>query len=202
MFPKLTALQWVVFSLGLFFYGFAVFALTRDYYLRNPPQRAAAAVAPHAAAADMDALGQRMRAALDGDPGAVPAEQLLGSTDTALLAREADRLFAARRFGAAVPLYRRILELQPNAVEAANDLGLALHYAGDTQAGLATLQAGAAAAPTAQRIQLSLGFVATQAGALDQARQALSLAQSLDPASDIGQEAARLLTLLDTRAGD
>ncbi|WP_058557319.1 tetratricopeptide repeat protein [Thiohalocapsa sp. ML1] len=196
MFPKLTPLQWLVFLFGLAFYGFAVFALTRDYYLRHPPQAApaATATAPHA---DMGALGERMRAALGGDAGAVPAAELLATTDPARLGQEADRLFAARRFTAAVPLYRRILELDPDAVEAQNDLGLALHYAGETPAGLEVLRDGAAAAPEHQRIQLSLGFVALQAGDVDTGRQALTRARELDPGSDVGQEAARLLGLLD-----
>jgi tetratricopeptide (TPR) repeat protein len=200
MFPKLTLLQWLVFLFGLVFYGFVVFAVTRDYYVRHPlrPVPAAAPAAPHA---DMGALGERMRDALGGDAGAVPAAELLTSTDLALLGQEADRLFAARRFAAAVPLYRRILELDADAVEAQNDLGLALHYAGDPQAGLAVLRDGAAAAPEHQRIQLTLGFVALQAGELDTGRQALTRAQALDPGSDIGQEAARLLGLLDAEPG-
>jgi tetratricopeptide (TPR) repeat protein len=210
MFPKLTPLQWIVFILGLFFYGFAVFAVTRDYYIRNPPRPVRAPLgqqgeqqgAQQGGTMDMQALRQSMRDALAGDAGAVPAEALLGSADKALLAREADRLFAARRFQAAVPLYRRILELDPGAIDARNDLGLALHYAGDTATGLATLREGAAAAPRTQRIQLSLGFVALQAGAVDTARGALERARELDPASDIGREAARLLALLDERDDD
>jgi hypothetical protein len=36
--PRLTPLQWSLFAVFLIFYGFAVFALTRDYYLRHPPR--------------------------------------------------------------------------------------------------------------------------------------------------------------------
>ena len=38
--PKLSPIQWIIVALFLGFYGFAVFALTRDHYLRNPPAAA------------------------------------------------------------------------------------------------------------------------------------------------------------------
>ena len=200
MFPKLTPIQWLVAMIALFFYGFAVFALTRDYYLRHPPRPPAQQAAPHGTAgADMAALGQRMRAALGAEDVDDPAA--VDSSDPAALGQAADRLFAARRFADAVPLYRRLLELTPDDIDARNDLGLALHYAGDTAAGLATLRAGAAAAPDAQRIQLSLGFVALQAGDADTAQQALTHARELAPDSDVGREAARLLVLLAEQQG-
>jgi Flp pilus assembly protein TadD len=146
---------------------------------------------------DMARLGQQMRAALAGDDAASAAAT--ASDDPAVLAREADRLFRAQRFAAAVPLYRRLVALAPEDVDAKNDLGLALHYAGDTAAGLEVLAAGAAAAPQAQRIHLSLGFVALQGGDTATARQALSQARDLAPDSDVGAEAKRLLDLLAAR---
>jgi Flp pilus assembly protein TadD len=199
MLPKLTPLQWLVVLIGLFFYGFAVFALTRDYYLRHPPRPAAPQTAAHGTAdRDTAALGQRMRAALGaGDAGAPVA---VDTSDPAALARTADQLFVARRFRDAIPLYRRLLELTPDDVDAQNDLGLALHYAGETAAALEVLTAGAAAAPEQQRIQLSLGFVSLQAGDAATARAALERARALSPDSDIGREAARLLGLLDEQA--
>lgn len=197
MFPKLTPLQWLVVVLGLFFYGFTVFAVTRDYYLRHPPKPAVTRTTPGAAPQpDVTQLGEQMRAALDGGDAAAAAAAA-ASDDPAVLAREADRLFRAQRFAAAVPLYQRLAALAPGDMDVQNDLGLALHYAGDTQAGLDVLRQGAAAAPQAQRIHLSLGFVAMQAGAMDTARQALTHARDLAPESDIGAEAARLLGLLD-----
>lgn len=198
MFPKLTLFQWLVALFGLLFYGFAVFALTRDYYLRHPLQPSTAQ-APAAAGVDMAALGERMRAALGAADAEAPVA--IDTSDPAAVAGEADRLFQARRFADAVPLYRRVLELAPEDIDAQNDLGLALHYAGDTAAGLAVLRAGAAAAAQQQRIQLSLGFVAIQAGDLDTARQALMHAQDLEPGSDVGREATRLLELLAQQQG-
>jgi tetratricopeptide (TPR) repeat protein len=194
MLPKLNLLQWLVVVLGLFFYGFTVFAVTRDYYLRHPPRLPAQALSQ---STDMARLGQQMRAALaDGDAAAAAAAS---SSDPAVLAQEADRLFRAQQFAAAIPLYRRLVGLAPEDVDTQNDLGLALHYAGDTTAGLEVLRAGAAAAPQAQRIHLSLGFVALQGGAMDTARKALTRARDLAPDSDVGVEAERLLGLLDAR---
>lgn len=182
----------------LAFYGFTVFALTRDFYLRHPPRPSAGASMPHqvpdgAQQADKRALGARMRQALDGG-----AEEVdLASTDLGRLGQAADRLFAARRFDAAIPVYRRILELQPDDAETRNDLGLALHYAGRSQAAIAMLQAGTELAPEFQRVWLSLGFVALQSSDFDVARAALERARAIGPDTEVGREAERLLELLD-----
>ncbi len=192
MLPKLTPLQWLIALFIFAFYGFAVFALTRDYYLRHPPRPAVATTVP--SAIDRQALGERMRNALDADDDV--ASTIVESDDPAVLGAEADRLFQARRFTVAAALYRRLEELTPDDAEVRNDLGLSLHYAGDTPAGLAVLREGAASAPEHQRIQLSLGFVALQAGDAATALAAFERARDLDPDSEVGQEASRLLSLL------
>jgi tetratricopeptide (TPR) repeat protein len=196
MFPKLSLLQWALFAAFLFFFGFAVFALTRDYYLRHPPTPPSASPAPHALPDSAAALGGRMREALSDSESGIPAA--LVASDPVLLSQEADRLFSAQRFTEAVTLYRKALELSPDDAGVQNDLGLALHYAGNTAEGIAVLRAGADAAPEFQRIWLSLGFVAAQAGDTELARQALTKAQTLDPQNDIGAEATRLLELLSS----
>lgn len=203
MFPKLTPLQGTVALAFLAFYGFAVFALTRDYFLRHPPQPPAitAARSDQARAgltpADQNsaALGEQLRVAAEDASTRIPAELL--ASNPVLLSQEADRLFAAQRFDEAATLYRKLLELEPGDTGAYNDLGLALHYAGNTAEGLDILRTSADGAPEFQRIWLSLGFVAAQAGETDQARRALTKAQTLDPDSDVGAEATRLLGLLD-----
>jgi Flp pilus assembly protein TadD len=129
-------------------------------------------------------------------PKVARAVFLPDSTDAVLLPQETDRLFAAQRFPEAVTLYRKVLELDPSDAGSRNDLGLALYYAGNPQEGVEVLRAGAEAAPQFQRIWLSLGFVAAQAEQTEQAREALTKAQTLDPDSDVGLEAARLLGLL------
>ncbi|MGB5733958.1 MAG: tetratricopeptide repeat protein [Thiohalocapsa sp.] len=193
MFPKLTPLQWLIAIAFLAFYGFSVFAVTRDYYLRHPP-RPAQASATGLPATDA-ALGAQMRAAAQDAGPDIPAELL--ASDPNLLSQEADRLFAAQRFAEAVPLYRKALELDPSDAGTNNDLGLALHYMGNSIEGVDVLRAGAAEAPEFQRIWLSLGFVAAQAGQTEQAREALTKAQAIDPRSDVGIEAANMLRALN-----
>ncbi|NBC49014.1 MAG: tetratricopeptide repeat protein [Gammaproteobacteria bacterium] len=199
MFPRLSALQWTLFVAFLAFYGFAVFALTRDYYLRHPLTPAASADAPHQLPAerqaDAQALGERMRQALDGAPDG--SEIDLGSTDSAALAAAADRLFVARRFDQAIPVYQRVLELKPDDADTRNDLGLALHYTGRSEDAIAMLRKGAQEAPEFQRIWLSLGFVALQAGEIRQARDALERAEAIAPDTEVGREAARLLGVVN-----
>lgn len=202
MWPKLSFLQWVVLVILLAFYGFAVFAVTRDYYLRNPPQaqlRATATGEPIAAAQDA-ALQQRMRRAVGGE--APELEIDINSTDASALGDAADGLFVARRFEQAIPVYRRVLELEPGDAETHNDLGLALHYVARSADGIDVLQRGAALAPEFQRIWLSLGFVAMQTGDAALAQDALARAQALDPKTEVGAEASRLLGLIPQGGSD
>jgi Flp pilus assembly protein TadD len=80
-------------------------------------------------------------------------------------------------------------------VETYNDLGLALHYAGDSADALEVLREGAAGAPDFQRIWLTLGFVSLQVEDAAGARVAMAPARDLGPDNAIGKEAVRLLGL-------
>lgn len=185
--PKLSPLHWLALVAFLLFYGFAVFALTRDYYLRlgGVPSPSPA---PAATASEMS------------DPSSlIPPDlvELLEETDPTRLHQRADAFFMQRRYREAALVYGRILKLNPEDVEAHNDLGLALHYTGDTEGALEILRAGTAKAPELQRQWLTLGFVSLSAGKRDAAREALERARDLDPQNDIGREALRLLGELD-----
>ena len=197
MLPKLSTLHWALLIIFLFFYGFAVFALTRDYYLRHPPhiesQAEPLAHTVPGPGAGTKALGARMRQALDDTQGSVD----LSSTDPTALGKAADQLFLQQQFAAAIPVYERVLELVPTDPETHNDLGLALHYTGRSGEAVPMLRKGTELAPTFQRGWLSLGFVALQSGDAILGRSALERAQSLDPNTGIGNEATRLLELLD-----
>jgi tetratricopeptide (TPR) repeat protein len=196
MFPKLSLMQWILFVILMLFFGFTVFAFTRDFYLRHPPARGLEATAAHGLPSGQDeALGQRMRAALG--TGGADVEVDLGSTDALALGEAADRLFAARRFEEAIAVYERVLALQPEDAETRNDLGLALHYTGRGAEAMAMLQQGAESAPAFQRIWLSLGFVALQNGDAELAEQALQRAVAIDASTDVAAEATRLLGLMD-----
>lgn len=202
MLPKLSALQWTLLLAFVSFFGFAVFAVTRDYYLRHPVVAATPGAGAHGAlgtdAAQSAALGARMRQALEDGPA---ASVDLGSDDPVALGEAADQLFMAQQFREAIPVYQRVVELVPDSADARNDLGLALHYSGRSEEGLAVLQEGTDIAPNFQRVWLSLGFVAFQAGQMGIAQQALRRAQALGPDTNIGQEATRLLGLLPDEGG-
>ncbi|EGV17658.1 tetratricopeptide repeat protein [Thiocapsa marina] len=184
--PRLSPLQWLLFAVFLFFYGFTVFAVTRDYYIRDAARPAVAAAAPH---------GLPTQTTPRPAPTAIP--QTITETNPDLLAQQADALFVERRYTEAVPIYRRLLELRPGDVEAHNDLGLALHYMGDPDGALTQLRAGAAKDANHQRIWLTLGFVSLQAGDTVEARTALERARDLGADTGVGQEATRLLDLIE-----
>jgi Flp pilus assembly protein TadD len=187
--PRLSPLQWLLFAVFLFFYGFTVFAVTRDYYIRHlaRPTVASAPASPHGLPPQSTPR-----------PAATAIPQSITETNPDLLAQQADALFVQRSYAEAVPVYRRLLEIRPDDVEAHNDLGLALHYTGDADAALTQLRAGAAKDATHQRIWLTLGFVSLQAGNSDEARTALEHARDLGADTGIGQEATRLLELVET----
>lgn len=193
--PRLSPLQWTLFAVFLLFYGFAVFALTRDYYLRHPLRPPASATAAPAGQGRPGAAPptfiQREVAAI-GAP-AVP----LTSEDPARINDAGDQLFGQRRYQEAIHYYRRALELDPADADASNDLGLALYYSGQSAGALEILRAGAEQAPDFQRIWLTLGFVSAGAGDQASARTALEKARALGPDNPIGQEAKRQLDRLN-----
>jgi len=192
--PRLSPLQWLIVIVFLGFYGFAVFALTRDYYVRNPPR-------PEVAQTPTDPHGMS-----DGAPPTWIQRQVQADvqrarvtptgSDAQALAQQADALFGEKRYDEAIDFYRRILEIKPNDADTHNDLGLALHYTGQSAEALKVLAEGTQKAPELQRLWLTYGYVSANSGESAQARAALAKAQSLDPANSIGQEAARLLGLL------
>jgi tetratricopeptide (TPR) repeat protein len=186
VFPKLTPLQWLLAVIFLGFYGFAVFALTRDYYLRHPPQRTAAPAAPHA-------LPARRSAPAGVAPQTETAVDAIIGSDPKLLAQEGDRLFGVRRYDAAVERYRQALALDERDVDTRNDLGLALHYLGRSDEALEVLRTGAEMDPEFQRIWLTFGFVAAQSGRPQAARDALEQAIALDSEAAVTAEAQRML---------
>jgi Flp pilus assembly protein TadD len=186
--PKLSPVQWLLFAVFLFFYGFTIFAVTRDYYVRQIARPAASSSSPHGVPEQTTSASRLPPAS------AIPQE--ITESNPALLSSQADELFAQRRFAEAVPIYRRLLALDPNDVETYNDLGLALHYLGDSAGALTQLRAGTVKDPAHQRIWLTLGFVTLQSGDSAAARAALEQARDLGADNEVGAEAARLLDLI------
>jgi Flp pilus assembly protein TadD len=187
--PKLSPLQWIIVAALQVFYGFTVFALTRDYYQRRgvpPAATQAATTNPHAGAASR---------ARPLDMGSAIPESVL-QNDPALLAQLGDERFQQRQYQDAIRIYRRVLELKPDDVDTHNDLGLALHYAGQSEEGLRILKQGVETAPGFQRIWLTLGFVQMNTDERAEAAFALREAVRLGTDTGVAEEAKRLLAQL------
>jgi tetratricopeptide (TPR) repeat protein len=194
--PKLSPLQWIIVAAFQAFYGFAVFALTRDYYQRHPPVTVGAGggrPAPHPAASatppPAGSLGQPF-----GAGSTIP--EAVAERDPVLLAQLGDERLRQGLYQDAIPLYRRALALAPDDVDTHNDLGLALHYAGDSQQALEVLKQGVEKDPRFQRIWLTLGFVQSQTAERPEAAYAFREAIAIEPGNDIAAEAQRLLDRL------
>jgi tetratricopeptide (TPR) repeat protein len=168
--PKLSPLQWVIFAVGLLFYGFVVFALTREYYLYHAKLPATAATS-------------------------APGTAITAATSSEALQQHAEQLFSQQRYADAVPLYRQLLARHPDAAETYNDLGLAQLYSGDKPGALSSLQTAVAQRPQVQRLWLTLGFIQLQMGNTAEAKTALERARALNSETDVGKEATRLLEL-------
>jgi tetratricopeptide (TPR) repeat protein len=190
--PKLPPLQWLIVGLFQVFYGFAVFALTRDYYQRRPgPATPVAATNPH-----VDTSRAATSPVLDrfGSGSAIPESVV--QRDPVLLAQLGDERLRAGRYPEAIGVYRRVLQLKPDDVDTFNDLGLALYYSGDSAQALTVLQQGTQVNPAFQRIWLTLGFVRMKSGDAAGSATALQRAVELGADNRVGQEAQRMLDSL------
>lgn len=178
-----------VFQLG---FGFAVFAVTRDYYVQEPGRSNAhppttgqnAAAWPNGIAANEIArLG-------------VPAADPFASQDPLQLSRQADVYFANRQYAQAAEMYERLLAFSPNNAELLNNLGLTLHYLGRSDEALQRLGEGVAADPDNQRVWLTTGYVNGELGDIDRARSALTNATLIGDNESIRQSAQEMLNKL------
>ena len=186
---KISTNFWILFALFQLAFGYVVFALTRDHYTREPTVVSAhPSVISTPAKAWPDNISSMELERLTTTPANGPDSQ-----DPVQLARQADLYFAGRNFEQAAPLYRRLIELNPNDAEAYNNLGLTLHYLGRSGEALQALEQGVAADPGHQRIRLTQGFVNSQLGNVQQAREALAKAIELGGDNSISESARQML---------
>jgi tetratricopeptide (TPR) repeat protein len=195
--PKLTPLQWIIVALLQVFYGFAVFALTRDYFQRpqavsKVQSKPSASSNPHAAKPSNNASIMAERSLGES---AIP--ESLVQKDPILLAQLGDERFRQRKYQDAIGIYRRVLELNPDDVDTYNDLGFALHLSGESAQAVAVLKQGVEKDPKFQRIWLTLGFVQMHTTERPEAGFALKEAIKLNSDNEVGQEAKRMLDQLD-----
>ncbi|MDX2314357.1 MAG: tetratricopeptide repeat protein [Gammaproteobacteria bacterium] len=197
-------------------YGAVVFGLTRNYYHREvavdvPVDRLSdrPRTAPHGVPRTAPTTGvarlpgserftvedaRRMVASAppDNDYGA-------GSSSTTSLedlARRADQHFQEGLFERAAEEYSQLLAHAPDNIDLYNNLALTLHYMGRSPEAVENLEKGIALDSGNQRIWLTLGFVQTGVGNTAAASRAFGEAIEIDPGSQVGREASRLLAAL------
>ena len=135
---------------------------------------------------------------VDVNPNRItPMEQVIaGTDDPEALASIGDRYFESGNYLQAIKAYEKVIELNPEDIDTVNDLGLAYYYTKKTELAMNTLRKGTEVKPDYQRVWLSFGFVALSSGNTKEGTSALNKALELDPDTDMGQEAKRLLSVL------
>lgn len=180
---------WISLAVFQLAFGLAIFAITRQAYLPDSTNSKGVPAA----------LGQPSTEWTDRITEISPALALsttpnqVALNDPVEISRQADQYFASQQYALAAGLYEKLVEIAPNNVDALNNLGITLHYLGRSGEALDWLRAGAALEPANQRIWLTLGFVNSQLGNIDEARAALTTAAEMGATTDVGQSAKRML---------
>lgn len=176
---------WASMAVFQLVFGFAVFAITRDHY-RSEPSTGSRDEPSVAAANDRFSSIDASLLTTLGNSAAFPQ-------DPAEISRQADASFVNGQYARAAELYSKLAALDPGNVDTLNNLGLTLHYIGRSEEALQKLKEGIAVDSTYQRIWLTLGFVNSSMGNMEAAREALNTARAMDPDTDVGRSASRLL---------
>ena len=119
--------------------------------------------------------------------------------DAKSLSSAGDKYFESKNYIQAIELYKKALSIDPSDVDTYNDLGLALHYTGNSSMAIETLEKGIRINSTYQRIRLSLGFILMSVGRVEKAKAALTKTRDMDSSSRMGQEATRMLSGLNNK---
>ena len=180
---------WAGLAVFQVFFGLAVFAITRDYY--QPKQQTTVRAHPatlNPSASTWQGINEsdisRLAPDVLGDSGAQTPGQI---------SRQADEFFARRQYAQAAESYKRLLDFDSQNSEVYNNLGLTLHYLGRSDEAIRYLNEGVALDASNQRIWLTLGYVNSQLGNTEQARNALDKASSIGDNESIRQSAQRML---------
>lgn len=117
-----------------------------------------------------------------------------------VLWRLGDAYFDAKQFNESAKYYKKVLETKAGETDLYNDLGLSLHYLGNSAESLKYLEEGIKKNPYHQRIWLTKGFVlAYGMGDMEGAKVAWEKANALNPESQIGKAAAEYLSLANKK---
>jgi len=114
--------------------------------------------------------------------------------DIDLIMRLADVYFEAKQFNEASEYYKKALELRPDDAEIYNNLGLSIHYQGNSAEGLRYVNEGMKKNPYHQRILLTKGFIlAYGLGDLGAAKEAWEKTRAINPDSQVGKAASEFI---------
>jgi tetratricopeptide (TPR) repeat protein len=183
---------WTLLLVFQVFFGLAVFAVTREYYLpeQSAPRGHTLTAAPAASA------WSRGMTATDVTRLTSPGLVDTVPSDPAEIYRRAEEFFVARQYAQAAQLYEQLLAFSPDDAEIYNNLGLTLFYLGRPDEALARLDEGVAKDPDHQRIWLTLGYVNSQLGNIEEARAALTRATETGGNASISEAAMEMLAQL------
>jgi Flp pilus assembly protein TadD len=180
---------WVSMAVFQVLFGFAVFAITRDYYQQEPLQVRAhpSTLSPSASTWPQGITESDIARLAPGVFGEATPQ------DPAQVSRQADEFFGKGQYQQAANSYERLLAFDPKNVEVHNNLGLTLHYLGQSEEALRRLNDGVALDSSNQRIWLTLGYVNSELGNVEPARTALTKATQIGSNDSIRQSALRML---------
>jgi len=180
---------WILLTIFQVVFGLVVFAFTRQYYLQDPDQVSAspAVQRPPSLAWPDDSTAADLARDMSASPGPSAVK------DPVAISRLADDFYVKKKYKEAAALYQQLLASGSNDVNTYNSLGITLHYLGQSTEALRILNEGVAMDSSYQRIWLTLGFVNSQLGNIEQARSALTTAVQMGADNEIGQAAAEML---------
>ena len=171
--------------------GVLVFAVTRQIYVGDATGESIAGrntAMPSAASPDQLVVNPAMLESLLSTD--------LNQKDPATMSLLANQYFDKRQYEEAADLYGQLSALDPTNVDLLNNLGLTLQYINRSAEALQVLTRGSRLDPNNQRIWLTLGYVNRSMDNTDAARSALQTAVRIDPHSDVGKSASKMLSEL------
>ena len=181
---------WITMAVFQAAFGLTVFAATRHHYLSSAPPAALPAWAAGIGTTLPTAAPAAVPIAL---APAEPAAAAPASNDPAAILQRADAAFTGGNYAEAAALYDQLLALDPQNVELYNNLGLTLHYLGNSDEALKKLAAGLAIDANHQRTWLTTGFVNLRLGKTSEARTALTKARDVGDDKQIRESAEKML---------
>jgi Flp pilus assembly protein TadD len=180
---------WIPMTVFQIVFGLTIFTITRQYYIQDSDN---VSIDPTEIKQSSAAWPDRT---VETNPTLINSStfSLLTIKDPDEISRQANEFFANRQYDRAADLYTRLLALGRDNVDTYNNLGITLHYLGRSDEALSKLNEGVAVDPKNQRIWLTLGFVNSQLGNIEQARSALTTAVKISADNEIGQSAVKML---------